>query len=860
MDEISTGKKNERNEGPISNVNFNSLINKINEITSKGRNVDMKNKEQFLIILKSTSKTLQENKNIFESLKSEENMIKLFDELENTIEDVESKLNKLALIKFCKSKAEKYLKNVSEKLENINMILLSYLASRKNKHVETKIIEKENKDINLDKEELLEKINELNSKINSMELNIEKQNEENLKLRAGIQKPKKQIQIDQNIYEALKNMHGLTGRINYKNAFEKFEEAVNEDDNNTEAKLLLAEMYEKGLYKDKSYPKALELYIEASNQGNSRATYMIGNYAENKLYDDKEQFGEYDETAIQNYSKASEEGNSDAYAKLGLIYEKGLLKRAATRGDGITGEDITLNVKTIRSVPLRLTKDIDIEVRGEIYMSKDSFIKNNKEREEQGLPLFANPRNAAAGSIRQLDSKIAAKRGLDFIAYFLPNPENYGIKTQSDSIKFLSELGFKTNIKINGFATNYREICNYIDDLNRKRSSLAFPIDGVVLKVDSLKDEEELGTTSRVPRWGIAYKFPAEEVLTKLQDIIFTVGRTGRITPNAILSPVHVDGSLVSRATLHNEDYVISKDLKIGDTVSLRKAGDVIPEVVEAKTERRTGTEIPFKMITNCPMCNHRLERVSGQADWYCLNPLCPAKKIEGLIHYASREAMNIDGLGEQIIEDLYNLGYVKEIDDFYNLDMYKEDILELEGYGEKSFSNMINAINKSKSNSLERLLCGLGISGIGKKTAKIIAKYYRNIDNLIGASIEDLTNIYDIGEILANSIYSYFKDENNLNIINKLKRHGINMEYLAEEQNINDNFKDKKFVITGTLEIMKRDELKKYIENSGGTTVESVSKNVDVVIVGENPGSKFTKAQELNIEIWTEDELKDRI
>ena len=322
MDEISTGKKNERNEGPISNVNFNSLINKINEITSKGRNVDMKNKEQFLIILKSTSKTLQENKNIFESLKSEENMIKLFDELENTIEDVESKLNKLALIKFCKSKAEKYLKNVSEKLENINMILLSYLASRKNKHVETKIIEKENKDINLDKEELLEKINELNSKINSMELNIEKQNEENLKLKA--QKPKKQIQIDQNIYEALKNIHGLTGRINYKNAFEKFEEAVNEDDNNTEAKLLLAEMYEKGLYKDKSYPKALELYIEASNQGNSRATYMIGNYAENKLYDDKEQFGEYDETAIQNYSKASEEGNSDAYAKLGLIYEKGL--------------------------------------------------------------------------------------------------------------------------------------------------------------------------------------------------------------------------------------------------------------------------------------------------------------------------------------------------------------------------------------------------------------------------------------------------------------------------------------------------------------------------------------------------------
>lgn len=543
-----------------------------------------------------------------------------------------------------------------------------------------------------------------------------------------------------------------------------------------------------------------------------------------------------------------------------LIYEKGILKRAATRGDGITGEDITLNVKTIRTVPLRLNKDIDIEVRGEIYMSKESFIKNNKQREQEGLALFANPRNAAAGSIRQLDSKIAAKRGLDFMAYFLPNPEDFGIKSQSDSIKFLKELGFKTNIDINGFATNSKEIWDYINKLGNKRSLLPFPIDGVVLKVDSLKEEEELGTTSRVPRWGIAYKFPAEEVLTTLQDIIFTVGRTGKITPNAILSPVHVDGSLVSRATLHNEDYCLSKDLRIGDVVSLRKAGDVIPEVVEAKIERRTGDEKPFKMISSCPMCNSKLERVEGQADWYCLNPSCPARKIESLIHFASREAMNIDGLGEQIIEDLYNLEYVKEIYDFYDLAKYEEQILELEGYGEKSFNNMINAINNSKSNSLERLLCGLGISGIGKKTAKILAKYFRNIDNIIAASKEELTNIYDIGEILAKSIYSFFKDEDNIDLINKLKEHKLNMEYIAESLNINDNFKDKKFVITGTLEIMKRDDLKKYIENSGGTTVESVSKNVDVVIVGENPGSKYTKAKDLNLEIWTEDDLKERL
>ena len=542
-----------------------------------------------------------------------------------------------------------------------------------------------------------------------------------------------------------------------------------------------------------------------------------------------------------------------------LIYEKGILKRAATRGDGIVGEDITSNVKTIRTVPLRLTKDIDIEVRGEIYMSKESFANNNKEREKKGLSLFANPRNAAAGSIRQLDSKIAAKRGLDFIAYFLPNPEDYGIKTQSESIKFLNDLGFKTNIKINGSASNYKEICNYIEILKEQRPNLPFPIDGVVLKVDDLKDEEELGTTSRVPRWGIAYKFPAEEVLTTLQDIIFTVGRTGRITPNAILSPVHVDGSLVKRATLHNEDYVLGKDLRIGDVVSLRKAGDVIPEVVEAKTARRSGSEKPFVMIKNCPMCNHPLERVIGQADWYCLNPSCPAKKIESLIHYASRDAMNIDGLGDQIIEDLYNLGYVKSVADFYDLAKYKEEILELEGYGEKSYSNMIKAILKSKENSLERLLCGLGINGIGKKTAKILAKRFKSLDELINASKEELSDIYDIGEILALSVYNYFKNEDNLNIVNQLKKHGVNTLYKAEEQKINANFDGKKFVITGTLE-MKRDELKKYIENSGGTTVESVSKNVDIVIVGENPGSKYTKAKELHITIWTEEDLKEKI
>lgn len=335
-----------------------------------------------------------------------------------------------------------------------------------------------------------------------------------------------------------------------------------------------------------------------------------------------------------------------------LLYEKGILKRAATRGDGLIGENITENVKTIKSVPLKLNKEIDIEVRGEIYMSKKSFEECNNKRRENKENLFANPRNAAAGSVRQLDSSVAAKRNLDFMAYFLPNPSKYGIKTQSESLSFLKELGFKTNYKLNGIAKNVNDIINYIDDLSKKRDSLPYEIDGVVLKANNLSDEEKLGYTQRVPRWGIAYKFPAIEVLTKLKEIKFTVGRTGKITPNAIFSPVHVAGSIVSKATLHNEDYCLDKDIRVGDIISIRKAGDVIPEVVEVKKERRTGNEIPFKMIDKCPMCGSILEK--KDANYFCLNKLCPARKIEGLIHFASRDTMNIEGLGERIIEDFY--------------------------------------------------------------------------------------------------------------------------------------------------------------------------------------------------------------
>ncbi|MGN1269038.1 MAG: NAD-dependent DNA ligase LigA [Candidatus Aphodocola sp.] len=539
-----------------------------------------------------------------------------------------------------------------------------------------------------------------------------------------------------------------------------------------------------------------------------------------------------------------------------LLYEKGVLVRAATRGDGVIGENITHNVKTIKSVPLKLNKPIDIEVRGEIYMSKKSFEKCNEQKKKDNEPLFANPRNAAAGSVRQLDSSIAAKRGLDFMAYFLPDPDKYGIKTQSEALEFLKELGFVTNYKLNGIAKNVKDIINYIDDLSSKRNSLPYEIDGVVLKVNSLDDEAKLGTTQRVPRWGIAYKFPAEEVLTTLKEIKFTVGRTGKITPNAIFSPVHVAGSIVSKATLHNEDYCVDKDVRLGDVVSIRKAGDVIPEVVEVKKERRTGNEVPFKMIENCPMCDSKL--VKEDANYFCKNDSCPARKIESLIHFASRDTMNIDGLGERIIEDFYNMGFIKDISDIYRLENHKEDLIELEGFGEKSVNNLLESIKNSKSNSLEKVLFALGIRHVGKKTAKILAKRYKNIDNLFNASLEELTNVNDVGEIIAKSIKSYLDNIENQKLIDELKELGLNFEYLSA--NTDDKLEGMTFVLTGTLEKYKREELTKILEDKGAKVTSSVTKKTTGVIVGDKPGSKYDKALKLGVKIYKEEDIENII
>ena len=540
-----------------------------------------------------------------------------------------------------------------------------------------------------------------------------------------------------------------------------------------------------------------------------------------------------------------------------LHYENGVFKTGATRGDGVTGEDITHNVRTIKTVPMKLQKDISIEVRGEIYMSKKTLEKLNIERKEQGLNLLQNCRNAAAGSIRQLDSKVAASRNLDTWIYHLPNPEDYNIKTHYEALLYMKSLGLKVNPN-NRLVKNIDEIVDYINEYTEKRASLPYDIDGVVIKVNDLETQKKLGFTSKYPKWAIAYKFPAEEVLTKLNDIIFTVGRTGKITPNAVLDPVIIMGSSIRRATLHNEDNIKMLDLKIGDMVILHKAGDVIPEVVGPKKERRNGTEKDFKMITNCPICGTKLLKKEGQVDYYCPNLSCPARHTEGLTHFVSRKAMNIDGLGPEIIQDFFNLNFVRKVSDIYSLYKHREDIITLEGYGKKSVDKLLDAIELSKENSLERLLFGLGILGIGDKTSLILARKFKTMDNLINASLESLENIDDIGPVLSVNIFNYFHDEKNLLLIDKLKELGLNMKYLGEEIKENNYFTNKRFVITGTISFMGRDEIEHVIESFGGKCSSSVSKKTDAVIVGDSPGSKETKARELNIPIWDENYLKD--
>lgn len=535
---------------------------------------------------------------------------------------------------------------------------------------------------------------------------------------------------------------------------------------------------------------------------------------------------------------------------MSLIYHNKLLY-AVTRGDGVVGEDVTSNIITIHSIPLQIDLDADFEIRGEVYMPKKSLQELNQKRKENNEPLFANARNAAAGSIRNLDSKVAASRKLEAFWYYFVNASDFNIRFHSDALNYCDKLGFRTN-KERRLCNGIEEVINYIKEYTKKRSSLDYDIDGIVIKVDDMSLYDKLGYTSKTPRWAIAYKFPPEEVLTKLEDIIFTVGRTGKITPNAVLSPVRVAGSLVQRATLHNEDFIKDKGLMIGDYVYLRKAGDVIPEVVKVDKTRRDGSQKPFEMITNCPVCNQPLSKVDAMH--YCLNPNCDAKHIEGMIHFASRNAMDIEGMGEKVVEQFFNQNFFHSIDEIYELYQYRQDIISLDGWQSKSVDKLIDAIEKSKSNSLERLLFGLGIKEVGEKMAKTLASKFLSLDALIAASEEDLLEINDVGPVAASNIVKFFKNEKNMQMIEKLRQKGINFNYLGSTSIASNSFfSGKRVVLTGGLNSMARNDATRILEDLGAKVTSSVSRSTDIVIAGNDAGSKLDKARELNIKVIDE-------
>ena len=537
-----------------------------------------------------------------------------------------------------------------------------------------------------------------------------------------------------------------------------------------------------------------------------------------------------------------------------LHYRDGQFVKGATRGDGVVGEDISENLKTIQTIPLHIPYKDPLEVRGEVYMSKATLDKLNKQRAEKGEELFANPRNAAAGSLRQLDSRIAAKRELAMFCYAVPSAEELGCQTHDESLQKIEELGFNVNPN--------REVCDsidgvlaYIEKWSTNRFDLPYEIDGIVIKVNQLNEQQKLGSTVKSPRWAIAYKFPAEEVETILKDIIFTVGRTGMVTPNAVLEPVRVAGTRVSRATLHNEDYVKERDIRINDRVIIRKAGEIIPEVVKPVIDARHGDEAPFEMIQDCPRCGSELIHEAGEADYYCLNIDCPARIVESLCHFVSRDAMNIDGLGVKVVEQLYDNQLIENVADIYKLQ--KEQLLPLERMGEKKVTNLLTAIENSKQNSLERLLFGLGVRHVGSKTAKVLAAHFETIDALMQATFDDFKGIAEIGDVIANSIVHYFTQDANVQLINELKALGLNMSYTGVKvstANEANEFYGKTVVLTGTLATLSRKEAGVKLEALGAKVSGSVSAKTDFLVAGEKSGSKLKKAQELGVTVIDEE------
>ena len=539
-----------------------------------------------------------------------------------------------------------------------------------------------------------------------------------------------------------------------------------------------------------------------------------------------------------------------------LEYKQGKFVRGATRGNGLVGEEVTQNLKTIKTIPMELNEKIDITVRGEVFISKKDFVKMNKEREEKDKELFANARNAAAGSLRQLDSRITAKRPLDIYIFNVQKIEGKEFNSHFEELEYLEKLGFNVNpVRIP--CRDEKEVEEAIKKIGKEREKLTFDIDGAVVKVDDLKFREILGTTAKTPRWAVAYKYPPERKETKLKDIICQVGRTGVITPMAILEPVKVAGSTISKTTLHNEDFIKEKDLKIGDTVVIQKAGDVIPEIVEVKKNKRTGEEKEFEMPKVCPVCGAEAVREEGEAAVRCTGIECPAKLYRNLVHFASREAMNIDGLGEAIIKQLLDRGLISNMADIYTLKL--EDIASLKKNGTKFAQNLIDSINRSKQNDLYRLITAFGIRHVGTKASKILAKRYKTMDRLMNVTSEELALVEDIGPIVAESIREFFLQDQTIDLIKRLKEAGVNMKYLEEEGEDN-RFEGKTFVLTGTLEKYTRGEASNIIEKFGGKTSSSVSKKTDYVLAGEEAGSKLTKAQNLGVRILSEEEFEEMI
>lgn len=541
---------------------------------------------------------------------------------------------------------------------------------------------------------------------------------------------------------------------------------------------------------------------------------------------------------------------------MSLIYENGEFQYAVTRGDGIMGEDVTANVMTIPSIPMHVKELRPFEVRGEVYMPKASLEAANIQRRLAGETEFANCRNAAAGSIRNLDPKVAASRKLDAFWYYLVNARELDIHVHSDALNYLDELGFRTN-KERRILRGVDELIAYVEEMGKKRPSLGYDIDGIVFKVNNLNEYDTLGYTAKVPRWAIAYKFPPEEVTTKLLDIVISIGRTGRVTPNAILAPVRVAGSTVQRATLNNEDFIKEKGLMIGDIVALHKAADVIPEVTGPVLSRRDGTQTKWVMPANCPVCGHPLSKVKNMH--YCLNPECNSRKIEKMIHFASRNAMDIDGMGANVIEEFFAEGFLHDVPDIYHLSDHATEIKELDGWSDKSMNSLLDAIDASKKQSMERLLFGIGIKEVGEKMAKVLSKRYKNLDELAKANEEDLLKIPDVGPVAAKSIVDFFMNDKNKAEIELLRQDGLNFDYLGTDTlDVNSFFYGKTIVLTGTLTRYSRQEMTDILEGIGAHCAGSVSKKTDLVIAGPGAGSKLDKANELGIEVIDEDKALD--